>query len=94
MTNPYSANVDALLDAVGLTPAENGAEARGNALKAARVDAIRALAFEQARAADAAEAANLIAYLTAALDDRVAYPVPLEVQKSIQARIDLRLGLA
>lgn len=94
MTNPYSANVDTLLDAVGDTPAIDGTEARNSALAAARIEAVRALAFEQARAADAAETANLIDYLTAALDDRVVYPVPIETLKSIQGQIDLRLGLA
>lgn len=92
MTNTHAATATEYLEAV--STADDATEDRRLTMQAAQIEATLALANEQARVADAAETANLIAYLTATTDDRVAYPVPLEVRKSLQSQIDVRLGLA
>ena len=61
---------------------------------AAQVQATIALAEQQARAADALETSNLIAYMRTAYQGGLAYRPSAEVLKSVQADVETRLGLA
>lgn len=92
MTNPHISTATEYLEAVAT--AEDGREDRRLTMQAAQIEATLALAAEQARTADALEAANLIAYLNTAGLYRLASPTPENVLKHIQADVEIRLGLA
>jgi hypothetical protein len=62
-------------------------------IAAAQVQATIALAEQQARAADALETANLIAYLQTGPTSWAYHPGE-NVLKNVQAQIETRLGLA
>lgn len=61
---------------------------------AANAQATLALAIVQTEANRRAETANLIAYLEAASQDRLTYQPSEAVLKSVQADVEVRLGLA
>lgn len=56
--------------------------------------ALLAIATEQHEARKEQHTANLIAYLASANREKLAYPVPLNVMQSMQAQIEIQLGLA
>ena len=67
---------------------------RESAPEWAQIEATRALAFEQARTADALETANLIAYLRLIAERGTPEDTPANIRVEIQRTIETRLGLA